>query len=177
MLKSLIAAALLLSIPAEIIVLYTKWIETRTLVATAQNAADQQKGEAEKLHAEALNAIEAAKNASERQAAEAKIAEQKAETEHQAAVNAERRAQADADKTEAQARTAKQTALNAVLRSKAEAMKTVAAANDLQSKARTFFSGLKCPSNFSMEDCVKALEYASENGHWRDFKYVAKPPR
>ena len=111
------------------------------------------------------------------QAAEAKIAEQKAETEYQTAVNAKRRAQADADKTEALASIAKQQALNAVLRSKAEAMKMAAAANELQAKTRTFVSALRCPTNFSIQECVDALQHASDNGRWQSLEYVAKPPK
>ena len=176
-LKPIIAATLALAVFSGIVIFYIKLQDTTSLIATARNAAEQKKADADKLFAEAREAREIAKNAHKSQAAEAKIAEQKAETEYQTAVNAERRAQADADKMEAQARTAKQTALNAVLRSKAEAMKMVAAANDLQAKTRTFVSALRCPTNFPIQDCVEALQHASENGHWRNIEYVAKPPK
>lgn len=170
-LKPIITVTLALAIFSGIVIFYIKLQDTTNLIATARNAAEQKKADADKLFAEAREAHEIAKNARELQAAEAKIAEQKAETEYQTAVNAERRAKADADKTEALASIAKQQALNAVLRSKAEAMKTVAAANELEAKSRTFVSTLRCPTNFSIQKCVDALQRASDNGRWQSLEY------
>ena len=175
-LKPIIAVTFALAISSEIVLFSIKLQETNNLIATARNAAEQKKADADKLFAEAREAREIAKNANETQAAEAKTAEQKAETEYQAAVNAERRAKADADKTEALASIAKQQASNAVLRSKAEAMKMVAAANELQANTRTYVSTYRCPASFSIQACVEALQRASDNGRWQKIEYVAARP-
>jgi hypothetical protein len=166
-LKPVIAVTLALAISTEIIVFYVKVQETTNLIATAHNATEQKKADADKLFAEASEAREIAKNAKETQAAEAKIAEQKAETEYQAAVNAERRAEADADKMEALATTAKQKALNAVLRSKAEATKMVAAVNEFRAKLQSEIPNYACHRIRTFKECVEALQRASENGRWQ----------
>ena len=167
-LKPVIAVTLVLTIFTEIVVFYIKVQETTNLIATAHNAAEQKKADADKLFAEAREAREIAKNAKETQAAEAKITEQKAETEHQAALNAERRAGADADKMEALAATAKQKALNAVLRSKAEATKMVAAVKELRAKLQSEMpTNYACHRTRTFKECVEALQRASENGRWQ----------
>jgi len=166
--KPVIAVTLALAISTEIVVFYIKVQETTNLIATARNAAEEKKADADKLFAEASEAHEIAKNAQETQGAEAKTAEQKAETQYQAAVNAERRAEADADKMEALATTAKQKALNAVLRSKAEATKMVAAVNDLRAKLQMLKSyPYNCHKQNTFKECVEALQRATNNGHWQ----------
>jgi hypothetical protein len=166
-LKPVIALTLVVAISTEIIVFYIKVQETTNLIATARNAAEQKKADADKLFSEAREAREIAKNAKETQAAEAKIAEQKAETEYQAALNAERRAEADAEKMEALAATAKQKALNAVLRSKAEATKMVAAVSESRAKLQSEMPNYACHRTRTFKECVEALQRASENGRWQ----------
>jgi uncharacterized protein with von Willebrand factor type A (vWA) domain len=166
--KPVIAVMLAIAIFSEFVIFYIKVQDITNVIATARNAAEQKKADADKLFAEAAEAREIAKNAYETQSAEAKIAEQKAETEYQTALNAERRAKADADKMEALAATAKQKALNAVLRSKAEATKKVADVNNLRAELQMLKPyAFNCHKQRTFKECVEALQRATENGRWR----------
>jgi hypothetical protein len=190
--KLFAAAALLLAIPTECVVLYTQIQEARTQMATAVNARDRQraeamlaaenartllqaannatelkKAEADKLLADARAAEDVAAYAKGRQAAEAQIAVQKAEQEFQAAQNAERRAAAEADKMEAEALTAKRFGETAIQRSRAEAAKAKADLLAVQSNIQiTWKYPYNCTRYKTFPDCVEGLRKAVANGHW-----------
>jgi hypothetical protein len=190
--KLFVAAALVLAIPAECVVLYTQIQEAstqmavatdarerqlaeakvaaenaKTLLQAANNAAELKKAEADKLFADARAAEEIAANAKGRQAAETQIAVQKAEQEYQAAQNAERSAAAEADKMEADALTAKRFGETAIQRSRAEAAKAKADLLAVQSKIQIIWNyPYNCTRYKTFPDCVEGLRKAVANGHW-----------
>lgn len=172
--RKLLRAALVLSITVEIVVLGVQWQDIRSKIAVAQNARDRQKGEADKVAAEARNAEEVAANAPARQVAEAQIAEAKAEQELQAARQAERRTAADADRIEAEARTAKEEAANAVQRSRAEAAKAKAELSAIEARIKLVWRyPYNCYGFDSFAACVEGLRLATANGQWK----TPRPPR
>jgi hypothetical protein len=190
--KLFAAAAFLLAIPAECLVLYTQLQEANTQLAIATNARDRQiaeanlasenaktllqaannaaelkKAEAEKLFADSRAAEEVAANAEGRQAAEALIAMQKADQEYQAAQNAERRTAAEADKMEADALTARRFGDTAIQRSRAEAAKAKADLLAVQSNIQIVWKyPYNCTRYRTFPDCVQGLRQAVANGHW-----------
>lgn len=164
-LRPLLILSLVVGVLGEVVLAYSKWQEAMTLIATAANARDKQRADADKLFAEAQTAEEVAKNAIERQSGEAASAEAKAESEYQAAVNAQRRAAAEADKIEAEAKTAKQAAVNSVLRSKAEAGKAVAAAKELDARLSMLMrEDYNCRRARTFAECAATLTRATANG-------------
>lgn len=165
MAKPVLLISLVVGILGEAIVAYIKVQDAITSTATARNAREKQRADADKMFAEARAAEEVAKNAIERQQGEAQTAAAKAETEYQAAVNAQRRAAADADKIEAEAKTAKEAAVNAVLRSKAEAAKAVAETNRLDAKLKMLMRyPYNCDHARSFAECAETLTRITAGG-------------